>query len=548
MNEPFQLKLLRLQADLHTRLRDVRDATKALVYGLRTTREAFGAQGAAIATLKPGQASAGLIFTIPPEGTWDIELLTQYLAAARPPIPSNMLLAPIKRRGRNWAVLALRDESQPFTEEHRKALFWVTQILTDIIHVLDRNRTRDVRRKIEQKIANREDPKDLMYDILHGLRSLTHYDHSASLFVAEQIAWTKAKSRRICLCLDLDEALSHQLKQGGVHIYNRVGGVWQHPQGDPAPSLPSLLDYSSSSSQDVPPEVSMVCAPLATPDGTLGVLKISARRPGVLDRYEADLVEEFMPLASLAIQFSVRTEFFRERMLRAERKHVLANLARGIAHDVNNALGAMLPLIQQLHEDARQDRLRAPAVSEDLQYIEKSIQTCRRIFGSMLAMARGSGRAVGYGNLRRAIDDALFVLQDGMKRSSINIVLDLPEKLPTIRGTQGDLTQVVLNLCSNARDAMPSGGQLRIAARANQATFQLEIHDTGCGIPAKLLDRVWEPFFTTKNEGNGLGLAICRSILWDMGGEMKIESEEGKGTRVLISLPILTENVQEVAE
>lgn len=293
--------------------------------------------------------------------------------------------------------------------------------------------------------------------------------------VAEQIAWTKAKSRRIRLCLDLDDALSRQLRQGGVRIYNRVAGVWQHLPGDPAPSLPWLLDSSSSSGPDVPPEVSMLCAPIATPDGTLGVLKISARRPGVLDSYEADLVEEFMPLASLVIQFSVRAEFLRERMLRSERKHVLANLARGIAHDVNNALGAMLPLIQQLHEDARQNRLRAPAVSEDLQYIEKSIQTCRRIFGSLLAMARGPGREVGYGNLRRAIDGALSVLQDSLERSSIDVVLDLPELLPLIRGTQGDLTQVVLNLCSNARDAMPNGGRLTIAARASQGMLQNEL-------------------------------------------------------------------------
>jgi signal transduction histidine kinase len=255
-----------------------------------------------------------------------------------------------------------------------------------------------------------------------------------------------------------------------------------------------------------------------------------------------------MPLASLVIQFSVRTEVLREQMLRSERKHVLANLARGIAHDVNNALGAMLPLIQQLRDDAHHDRLRAPAVSEDLQHIEKAIQTCRRIFGGMLAMVRGSGRAVGHGNFRRALDGALSVLQDSMTRSSIEIVLDLPQALPTIRGAQGDLTQVLLNICTNAKDAMPGGGQLRIAARANEEALQVEIHDTGSGIPAKLLDRIWEPFFTTKDEGNGLGLAITRSILWDIGGEMRIESEEGKGTSVFLSLPILEENAQEVGE
>lgn len=174
MNEPFQLRLLRLQADLHTRLRGIREARKVLVYALRATKEAFGAQEAAIAALRPDQAGASLLFTIPPKGTWDSEWLTQYLTTTGLHIPSHTLLAPIERRGRTWAVLALRGESEPFTKEHRKALFWITQILTDVIQVLDRNRTREVRRRIERKIANREEPKDLMYHILDGLRSLTH--------------------------------------------------------------------------------------------------------------------------------------------------------------------------------------------------------------------------------------------------------------------------------------------------------------------------------------------------------------------------------------
>ncbi len=560
MNDPFQMKLLHLQADLHTRLRGVRDARKAVIYGLRKTREIVGAKEAVIATLKAGRrANAGLLFTIPEQGDWDKELLTKYLTGKRPHIPSNTLLVPIKRQGHTWAVFGLRDEDLEFTAEHLKALFQVTQTLTYIIEVVDRNRAHEVRRKIEQKIANREDPKDLIYDILHGLRSLTHYDHSASLFiakegsgplmlVAEQIAWTKAKSKRIGLSMNLDEKLRRRLRRGSVRIYKRVGNAWAHPHGDEAPLLAELLDYNASSSQAIPKEVSMLCAPIATPDGTLGVLKISARRPGILSNYEAELVEEFMPLASLAIQFSVRTEYLRERMLQSERKHVLANLARGIAHDVNNSLGAMLPLVQQIREDVSNHRLKRSDLIQDLEHIEKSVQTCRRIFGGMLSLARGSRPALGHGNLRRAIEGALSVLQDSMKRASIDIVQSIPKELPMIRGAQGDLTQLFLNICSNARDSMPNGGHLSITARAEKRTVQVTIRDTGCGMAAKALGRVFDPFFTTKADGNGLGLAICRSILWDIGGEIKIESEQGHGTNVLVSLPCLEDKGQEGAE
>ena len=559
MNEQFQIRLLRLQSDLHSRLRNVGDVRKALVYGLRATKEVFETREAAIATLKPGRSRADVIFRLPRETTWDRYLLTEYIAGKRPQITWDYLLAPVRRRERGWAVLALRDEAREFTAQERQALFSVTQILTDVVQAVDEERTRTVRRRIEQKLADRQEPKDLIYDIIHGLRSLTYYDHSASLLiskdgsealelVAEQIAWTKGKSRRIGLRLDLDREMSDYLRKGGIHLYEREGVGWRNSQGGSHPSLPRLIGYCEASGGSAPPEVAMVCAPISTPDGTLGMLKISARRKGVLGDYEARLVNEFVPLTSLAVQVSVRTEALHERLLQSERKHALANLTRGITHDVNNALGAMLPLVQQMYEDTSSGRVEPSTLSKDLEYIEKSIMTCRRIFGGMLAIARGSDRSVGHGNLRRSIDGALSVLEDSLKRNSVKVVLDLPQEIPTIRGTQGDLTQLFLNVCTNARDAMPKGGKLRISARPERRTVRVTVQDTGCGIPADVLHMIFEPFYSTKADGSGLGLSICRSILWDIGGEMKIESKEGEGTRLELTLPILEEDSREDRE
>jgi two-component system NtrC family sensor kinase len=550
MNDQFQINLLRLQADLHTRLGSVRDVRKALVHGVRAAREVFGAEHAAVATLKPGRSTADVVFTIPKKAAWDGKLLTQYIAGARPDIPWNILMAPVRRRGRNWAALALENKSARFTADQRQALFSITQTLTDIVQAVDDERTRGVRRKIEQKIADRQEAKDLIYDILHGLRSLTYYDHSASLLisrdgseplelVAEQIAWTKAKSKRIGLRLVMDDSLRAMLSVMGVHVYERTRDSWRHVHDDCDPRLPELLYYQASSGDSVPPELGMVCAPIATPDGTLGVLKISARRRGVLADFEAALVEEFVPLTSLAVQFAVRTESLQERILQAERKHALANLTRGITHDVNNALGAMLPLVQQMREDVDIGQMTPRTLTGDLKSLERSIQTCRRIFGGMLAIARGSSHGIGHGNLRRALESVLSVLEDSLNRRSVEVELDLPEELPTIHGSQGDLTQLFLNICTNARDAMPGGGRLSIVVRCDNGTVQVQVRDTGAGISSDDLERVFEPFFTTKIDGSGLGLSICRSILWDIGGDMKIDSEEGKGTCSFISLPVL---------
>ncbi len=560
-DERFQLQLLRLQADLRTRLSRVHSANKAAVYALRSARELFAAPEAAVATKSAGRRNAEVIYTLPKEDRWDRELLSRYLAVDRPKIPEDILLAPVERRGRNWAVLALRGE-RPFTPDDREALFAITETLTEIVRSVDEERTRRVRRKIERKIADRQDPKDLIYDLLHGMRSLTRYDHSAALFlareareplvlVAEQIAWTKARSRRIGLHLELDEAARRELDRGGVRLYERGrdprhGDGWTAPRGPAsgeAPALPRLLDDPRP---PAPPEVAMLCAPIATPGGALGVLKISARRREVLGGYEARLIEDFLPLTSLTVQFLLHTEWLHEQILRSERKYALANLTRGVTHDLNNALGAMLPLVQQMRADVRGGRLEPETLAKDLESIERSLQTCRRIFSGMLAIARGSSpqgavQGAGHGNLRRAIDGALSVLQDSLERQAVAVTLELPRELPAIRGSQGDLTQVFLNLFTNARDAMSPGGTLAVVAERVDGAVEIEVKDDGAGIPRAALDRISEPFFTTKEWGNGLGLSICRSIVWDIGGEMTVDSEEGAGTTVHLTLPVLAE-------
>ena len=557
MNEPFQLRFLRLQADLRSRLHNAQDSRKVLVYGLRVIRELFEVPQGAVATLKPGSSTAQMSYSIPKSAPWDLELLTRYIRGERPKIPKDTLMAPVRRHARHWSVVALRAHDATFEPSQREALFSLTRTLTAIVREVDDRRARKVRRKIEREIANRQEPKDLIYDLLHGLRSLTRYDHSAALLiakqgdgnlelVAEQIAWTKARSQRIGSRFQLDESIRRPLEDGRVRLYELESNGWSLRRGTEPKSLPTALQTGVPA--EAPPERSILCAPISTPHGAFALLRISAWRHGILGDWEASLVEEFLPLLSLAVQFSVRTESLQEKVLQSERKHALANLTRGITHDVNNAVGAMLPLVQQMLQDARDGSLETATLSEDLASIEASLQTCRRIFGGMLAIARGSTQTLGHGNLRRAIDGALSVLGDSLKRRAIEVSLELPRALPTIRGSQGDLTQLFLNLFANARDAMPDGGNLKIGAETGDGCVEVSVEDSGTGIPEPVLARISEPFFTTKAEGNGLGLAICRSILWDIGGLMEIDSEAGRGTLITVELPVLRKDAGEVVE
>jgi signal transduction histidine kinase len=130
-----------------------------------------------------------------------------------------------------------------------------------------------------------------------------------------------------------------------------------------------------------------------------------------------------------------------------------------------------------------------------------------------------------------------------MRERKIELQLDLPGDLPSVRVDPMQLEQALLELVSNAVDAMPRGGRLRVGAEAQNggsATGEvvIEIADTGPGIPAHVLPSVCEPFFTTRQEGTGLGLAIAKRYVEQNGGRLEIESTPGSGTRVRVRLPV----------
>ena len=538
--------------ELNMRLREVREERKALWLSLRSTHHFFRATDGCLAVLPAGSDLAELMFSVPRGGRWDLALLTAFLRRQKPPIPKHTLLAPLSRAGRLWAVLGLRLQQGEFSRNASHALYRVARAVSDAMQRLDWERIVEVRSRIDRKIMEELRPKDLFYQILHGLRSLTRYDHSSALLicgeggsalelVAEQVAWLKGKSLQIGRRMALPEQLWNLMRDGTVFGFDRKGDRWLDWPGQKAIPLAELLDYNRPQEQSgsVPREAAMLCAPLATRDGVLGVLKVAARYAGTFGTYEAELLQRFMPLAAVAIQNSQRTVTLEAKMLAAERKHAIADVARGVSHDVNNALGSVLPLVQQMRADVRSGRADPDVLAEDLRQIEQSLQTCRRIFGGMLTLARGAAHKVGQGDVHRAIECTLAILEDNLKRQGVRLSVDFAKGLPLIRGGQGDLEQLFLNLLSNARDAMPAGGLLSVQALRSGDKVEVVIRDTGSGIAPEHLSQIEEPFFTTKHNGSGLGLSICRSILWEIQGDLKISSQEGVGTEVRVLLPLL---------
>lgn len=545
----IHLGLYKVLFDLRSGLRNYRDPRKMLIQGLRKARDVLGADAGAVAVLGTGHHVTELVYSVPARTEWDIGLINDYIKQRKPAIPPELVIAPIVRRDRTWGALVVRADHGQIEPKHVRALVAIAEVMSEAIAEYDTTRVRQIRLRLEHKIANREDPKDIIYDILHGLRTLTRYDHSASFLmnghlsaplqlVAEQIAWTKAKSKWIGMTVPYHETLVHELGVAGVRLFRRRHGAWQSPHEKYSPVLAEALAHDSRKSDHAPAENALLCAVVRTPDGAAGVFRLAFQRNDAVGRFEVKLVERFMPLLSLSLQFLHRTGVLTEQVLQAERKNALANLSRGIAHDVNNALGAVLPLVQQIRDDAGHGDIDPHVLCDDLTTIESGMRTCRRIFAGMLSVARSSDDSIGGGNLRRALDSCVNVIRNRLQRQSVEIKVEAPAELSTVKGNQGDLTQVFLNLFANALDAMPGGGRLTITARETGKHVTVVVADSGSGIPADQLEHVMDSFFTTKQTGNGLGLSICREIMWGMEGQIEMKSTEGNGTQVVLQFPI----------
>ncbi len=553
-----ELAALKFIDDLSAQLKDVRDPQKALRHALRDTRDFFQAADSCVAMLRPGREQAELLFTLPRQTSWDLDLLTRFIRHTQWPGQRDMLIGSVQRRGGAWAAFAIMRPGHAFDRDDRRLIARITAVLSAAVHRIDRDRLLGVRDRIDRKMMEQIHPKDLFYQILDGLRSLTLYDHSSALLiredneaslrvVAEQIAWTKAKSERIGLRIPITDAAAALLQSAQVFGFDRHGDRWREWRKQPAGDLAALLDYNRDAADgEGSREASMLCAPLVTRDSLVGVLKIAARYPEQLKPFDAELVEHFRAQAAVAIQNLHRAESLRARVVTAERKHAMADLARSVAHDVNNALGSMLPLIQEMQVDLRSGTFAPTVFAEDLNQVQKSLQVCRRIFGGMLTFARNASRQSRDGQVRRAIETASVILRYGMSRSAIELHIDIPDDIPAVACSQSDLEQVFLNLLTNAREATPHGGRIAVTVRSTDHAVEIAIADTGCGIPREHLPRILEPFFTTKPHGNGLGLSICRSVLWEVDGSMTIQSEAGTGTRVHVRIPqaVLQPHVQ----
>jgi two-component system NtrC family sensor kinase len=223
----------------------------------------------------------------------------------------------------------------------------------------------------------------------------------------------------------------------------------------------------------------------------------------------------------------------------------VGQLAAGVAHEVNNPLGTILLYSHMLLEKLGVK----DAQREEMEIIAKEATRCRDIVRGLLDFARQRKLQMENIDLNQILNEVLSLVSKQSSFQKVEIHKAFDPSLPPVSGDPVQLKEVFLNIVSNAGEAMPGGGKVTVSSKFNSGGGRIEvsIHDTGHGVSPENLNKIFMPFFTTKQigQGTGLGLAIAYGIVKMHRGSIDVESRKGAGTTFLVKLPVLRSIPQE---
>jgi two-component system, NtrC family, sensor kinase len=228
-------------------------------------------------------------------------------------------------------------------------------------------------------------------------------------------------------------------------------------------------------------------------------------------------------------------ERMEEQMTQTEKLTSLGLLAAGVAHEVNTPLAVISNYIQMLAKQMPEGDPRQSIIEK----IVKQTFRASEIVNNLLNFSRTGAAEATSVDVNRVVEETLSLVSHPLKTAHIQVVKELGESLPPVHGSANKLQQVFLNLFLNARDAMPGGGMLEVRTGAHNGSVEIEIADTGAGIPREDINRIFDPFFTTKSNGRGtgLGLSVSYGIIKEHAGKIDVRSTPGKGTAFHVEFP-----------
>jgi len=274
----------------------------------------------------------------------------------------------------------------------------------------------------------------------------------------------------------------------------------------------------------------------------VGYLKIGRTAPyekKVYSAMEIKLVESAARKVAFIIarkEADEKKQTLKEQLRHADRLATIGQLAAGMAHELNNPLGDILGFAQLA---SNYPDLPEPAY-QDLVKIVKSTLYAREVIKKVLLFSRQTQPREAKTNLNKLIEDWVDFFEFRCAQNDIEIVLEMDQNLPSVSGDPAQLNQVLINLVVNAIHAMPAGGILTIKTKEEPKVISMVVQDTGMGIEDDIKDKIFLPFFTTKevDQGTGLGLSVVYGIIKEHGGTVTVDSRAGVGSTFEIKLPL----------
>ncbi len=251
---------------------------------------------------------------------------------------------------------------------------------------------------------------------------------------------------------------------------------------------------------------------------------------------EAEAKDEIGALIESFNQMTEDLRTNREKLLQAGRMAAWRDVARRIAHEIKNPLTPIeLSMVRLGRRLDRGDEEYARLFDECSSAIRRQVESLRDMASEFSEFARLPEPKCTPCDLNGIVEEVLQL--QGMEDRNIEVCTDLAEELPMVMGDEDQLRRVLMNLMKNAVEAMPGGGTLRVSSAPEGDYVRVGIADNGVGISAEIARKMFDPYFTTKQKGTGLGMAIVKGIVEGHGGEIEVESVEGEGTEVVVRVP-----------
>ncbi|MFW6136180.1 MAG: ATP-binding protein [Chloroflexota bacterium] len=395
--------------------------------------------------------------------------------------------------------------------------------------------------EINRMVSSSLELEEVLAATMEGIGEIIQVEAGAlALLDEESGTFTYRKS----LASD-EEGCAGQALQPGVGIVGHVIASGEPNLVNDVEREPCFSGEGGEGLVDVVPEA-ILCVPLTIRDRTIGAIEVVNKSGGPFDEQDLELLSAMAASVAVAVDnanlyaeladFADELERSQAKLVQAEKMAAIGRLAASLAHEINNPLQAIHNSLHlSVHEGLGQER-REEYLDMARSEVERLIEIVQRML-EFYRPPRGGGESA---DLNQVVKRVVALAKKRIQHADVEVETELGDGLPAVPIAADEISQVVLNLLINAVEAMPTGGRLRLRTEVVGESDQvsLSVRDSGPGMSAEQVERLFEPFYTTKPEGTGLGLAISYGIVERHGGAIDVVSEADQGTTFVVTLPL----------